>query len=591
MNFIIDGNLPFNVVQLPSFKTLLESICGRKILMPTRYKLMLTLETEYKKAKAKLKELMAKQENLCLTTDVWSSRAQSYLGVTVHFINSSFRRESYVLAFKELKFRQTYKELAKNLDEVFKDFDLDTSKITNIVTDGGSAFCKMFKVYGDEAGSESEQHEELDSDIEDVDIDEENLSRFNESQTFMEDVNRDLFASEILNFDTTSMMTSSAEPNQTEIDSYFGNERDTVHESEQQIKMPKQRRCVSHEINLLSKDFLNELSGMARTSLVSAMSKLHSLWVLTHRSSRAKTICKDILGVCLMVPCETRWNSRFDAVKKCLCPEVQPNINKLIETLKKELDSASNLQPLGTQDFTVLSSYLKVMDPVAKSLDKMQAELNSSQGLIIPVLRSMKYHIENLNDSTNILKDFKACMLNVIDNRFSHYFLLNESNRELILASTTLPSVKKLFIRSDEELIYVKNVLIAELKKMHAESAVNDDVINDEAEDTPEDDFLVSFPAMRNIRLNSIESDIESEAARFLVDVRVDVSILDEYPRVKKAYLKFNTTLSSSAAVERVFSQSMMIFTPRRNRLSAKKFEEALFLKHNRKIIDTEVQA
>lgn len=259
--------------------------------------------------------------------------------------------------------------------------------------------------------------------------------------------------------------------------------------------------------------------------------------------------------------------------------------------MKKELDSASNLQPLGTQDFTVLSSYLKVMDPVAKSLDKMQAELNSSQGLIIPVLRSMKYHIENLNDSTNILKDFKACMLNVIDNRFSHYFLLNESNRELILASTTLPSVKKLFIRSDEELIYVKNVLIAELKKMHAESAVNDDVINDEAEDTPEDDFLVSFPAMRNIRLNSIESDIESEAARFLVDVRVDVSILDEYPRVKKAYLKFNTTLSSSAAVERVFSQSMMIFTPRRNRLSAKKFEEALFLKHNRKIIDTEVQA
>lgn len=97
---------------------------------------MNTLDTEYSKIKESF------------TADVWSSRAQSYLGVTVHFMNSEFKRESYVLAFKQLLFKQTYKELAKAMDEIFGDYRIKKSQITHIVTDGGSNFCKMFKIYG-----------------------------------------------------------------------------------------------------------------------------------------------------------------------------------------------------------------------------------------------------------------------------------------------------------------------------------------------------------------------------------------------------------------------------------------------------------
>lgn len=84
---------------------------------------------------------------------------------------------------------------------------------------------------------------------------------------------------------------------------------------------------------------------------------------------------------------------------------------------------------------------------------------------------------------------------------------------------------------------------------------------------------------------SSIENDIEFEVARYLMDVRTDNIILNEYPNVREVYFKFNTTLSSSAPVEGVFSQSMMIFTPRRNRLSVSNFEIALMYKHNWKII------
>lgn len=122
LNFIVEENLPFKIVESKAFRDLLEKTCGRKIQMPTRYKIMSLLQDDYKNMKSTLKEVLAKQEHLCITADVWSSRAQSYLGLTVHYINDLFQRESYVLAFRQLKFKQTYIELAKAMTEIFEDF-------------------------------------------------------------------------------------------------------------------------------------------------------------------------------------------------------------------------------------------------------------------------------------------------------------------------------------------------------------------------------------------------------------------------------------------------------------------------------------
>lgn len=148
LNFVIDGNISFNAVQLESFKELLETVSGRKIVIPSRHKFMKTLDSEYSKMKDKVRETLSRQKYICITADVWSSRAQSYLGVTAHFLNDEFKRESYVLAFKQLYFKQTYKVLAIEMDKIFNDYGIKHSQITNIVTDGGSNFCKMFKMYG-----------------------------------------------------------------------------------------------------------------------------------------------------------------------------------------------------------------------------------------------------------------------------------------------------------------------------------------------------------------------------------------------------------------------------------------------------------
>lgn len=80
---------------------------------------------------------------------------------------------------------------------------------------------------------------------------------------------------------------------------------------------------------------------------------------------------------------------------------------------------------------------------------------------------------------------------------------------------------------------------------------------------------------------------IEEETDRYLSDDRTENKMFDSYAHVREVYIKFNTTLAFSAVVQRVFSQSALIFTPRRNRLLSVNFEYALILKFNRKIFST----
>lgn len=388
VDLIVDSNLSFNVAQSPTLRVLLETVCGRKLAMPTRYKFMSTLNTKIKQTKAELKERIALQKYICLTADVWTSRAQSYLGVTCHFINENFKRESYLLAFKQLEQRQTYDILAKAMNDIIKDWGIKISQITNIVTDGGSAFCKMFKKYGDsidvivlntDAEEIEQTHDENDSEanaIADSEVD--------VIQEYMLDQNGEEFFNEILTFDPTVASISQTVYNEPNLDDdyheYF-EEMDLAPSTEQsEIKLPPQRRCVSHMLNLVPKDFESNLDGMAKSAFKKTFDALHSLWVIVRTSARAKTICRETLGATLKYPCETRWNSKLDCIKQCNEPGIQRKLNDLIQKLKNSLNSntAMQLRLLNNNDFIVMVQYEKVFGPIAVALDILQGEFDNS---------------------------------------------------------------------------------------------------------------------------------------------------------------------------------------------------------------------
>lgn len=279
--------------------------------MPSTGYFMKSLSANFDTMISALKNTLLNQEFVCITCDVWTCRAQAYIGMTVHFLTDDFERKSFVLAFRQLKGRQTNVELSTEIARVLNEFSLSKDKVTHIVTDGCSAFTKGFKRYGS-----CDEMAALFEDIPNEDIVEDIESNTEDDAPFMQNEDGEFFeANEIIlpsadNIETNGFSdaaTIEREPEtnadsseyQTLLDGLVANEneRETPNTT---IELPAQRRCVSHQLHLVAGDFEKKLPADANHILVNAVNKLQQLWVRTHKSSMAKTICKEVTFLILL---------------------------------------------------------------------------------------------------------------------------------------------------------------------------------------------------------------------------------------------------------------------------------------------------
>lgn len=277
--------------------------------------------------------------------------------------------------------------------------------------------------------------------------------------------------------------------------------------------LPPQRRCLSHLLNLVGSDFEDILTGRPKEALVHSLNKLQALWMFPRKSSQAKTLCKEILGGSLRIPCVTRWNSKYDAVEKVFSFGID-KVNAYIEALKMNVKTSEHLLKLEKEDWIMLSIYLKIMKPIAVSLDRLQGEKDCNQGFILPTLFTMKHELTEL-EGGNIMRACRDAMLAAVEKRFESYFKISYSNSELLLAAASNPRFKIDFIESDLDCDMVRRIMISECKDLELDTTTLESS-NENDNASVSTDFFISFSNKRGTRRKSHEILMEEEIDRFL---------------------------------------------------------------------------
>jgi hypothetical protein len=98
------------------------------------------------------------------------------------------------------------------------------------------------------------------------------------------------------------------------------------------------------------------------------------------------------------------------------------------------------------------------------------------------------------------------------------------------------------------------------------------------------DDPKDFYSSLKKKPPSPVADPIKIELSRFFEEKNTEnLQVLNAYPIIKKLFLKYNTALPTSAAVERIFSLGGRILSPLRTKLGDFNFESLMFLRSNRR--------
>ncbi|KAI4820232.1 hypothetical protein KUCAC02_028216 [Chaenocephalus aceratus] len=295
--------------------------------------------------------------------------------------------------------------------------------------------------------------------------------------------------------------------------------------TEGQFSLPPHFRCASHTLNLiLCNDIDKWLSSNSDSKCVyrSATAKCAALWTKASRSTLASEIVDEICGKKIIVATSTRWNSFHDALSRISDIPAQD-----LNTLCTRLDIRAPTE----REHLFLKGHCSVLKPLTVALDILQGEDNCYYGTLLPTLETLMSRTLALqNGLSRMTANLPGVIVQAIKTRFAPVL----ESSEALLAALTFLKFKCRTLPRDEKPAENKN------REVAVHSSAN------------ENDFF-SF-------------DEEEEDA---MSISADSEVL-EYMRP-----------GSDAPVERMFSLRGIVLTPRRNRLSDKRFERLLLMRYN----------
>ncbi len=402
IDYIVQGMRQLSTVEEVSFIGLVKGLQPIRKVM-TRKTLTGRIEDCFRAMSLHLNQALSAAHAVCTTADIWSTNNKSYLGITAHLISDDFKRHSCALACRRFKGSHTHSRIAEQLHYIHCEYNLKFNKIVCTVTDNASNFGKAFAEYFVAETDASEDGN--DNDEEDV------------SLTDVHDI------------------LSTVIPN------------DDIDADNDFVQLQPHHRCACHSLNLLATTDADKALKTSSYSKINHASfgKCRGIWNLVNRSTKASDAISDLCGQKrLIFPVPTRWNSKFDAVKRLL------EFSDKLDQISKALEQPS----FKTTEIDFLKEYIVVMEPIATLLDQLQGDANCFNGMLLPKLIQLRHRLQVLLDSSlTFCGPLVTAILAGLNKRFEAMFNLDTTNfeaRDAIYAAVSNPTYKLRWVAPDK---------------------------------------------------------------------------------------------------------------------------------------------
>ncbi|XP_013889540.1 uncharacterized protein zbedx [Austrofundulus limnaeus] len=338
-------------------------------------------------------------------------------------------------------------------------------------------------------------------------------------------------------------------------------------EQDMLLFLPPVQRCASHTLEqVVTEDFWQAISQGPMCQLhYSSMAKVAGIWTKCHLLQTEMNAAEEIGKMALIVPAVIRWNVEYCAVQK---------IVSLTERELTELCVRLEVPRLQPEEIAFLKEYVTVFHPLAFALELFQAEQKCYLGLVIPTVLSLKNKLKEQKDAANYLGDVINSIVIAIDVRFQEFF----SSTEAKIATATTPQFRLWWMAASER-EEMCSLLATEASQMDPSEAAEANTSRNLSTIESEDDFFSYGSAKTTTQIQ--RRGVMEEIRKYVEGTGKSLECLQDFPRVKQLFLKYNTTLPSTAPVQRLFGQKGNLVTSQRNFLTDDYFERVQLLRYN----------
>lgn len=326
--------------------------------------------------------------------------------------------------------------------------------------------------------------------------------------------------------------------------------------------------CVAHSLNLVVDNVIDQNKNI--DEVIQKVKKIVSHF---KHSQNDNDSLKSHTDLKLIQSCETRWNSVFYMLERCL---------KLIDFITPILlNNVKAPENLTAQDKQIMEEFVNILRPFESATKILSGEKYLTAGKVLPVISMTRYALDLTTPQTNLGKDLKSKISLLFEKRFEDI----ESDTRMVIATLLDPRFKKMYVKSPAAFDTAYNSIKAILES----NKNDDDHDNSTANNSTENEKNDFWTYHRQLLLGSSQKNATNHMHDFdlyLKEAPIDLQMnpieywLSRPPSpLTKIALTYLSMIATSTPSERLFSKTGNLITAKRNRLKPDSVKSHVFLK------------